>query len=238
MTGSPSISFQQPNPAYFKQVWGLRPNQPVVFYAGSAANPPHWGHYSLLSVVRSLRVPGLELIYWMPSGFSDKPDLVESQHRDAMTELLVPETWLLNAQDKPRIIVDTRKTNGADVPTIVMLDELQEKYPDAAIVAVSGTDALMPLTECGTQSEIESKWHRGEDLLQRNFLFLSRPGFPVQSQVNVPTNWLVIDTSLPEISSRSIRAAIKSGDHSWEQQIPKPIVDYIKYHRLYGYNGG
>ena len=43
------------------------------------------------------------------------------------------------------------------------------------------------------------------------------------------------NASLLSIRSRDVMARIQSGDDSWEQLVPPPIVEVIKRGRLFGY---
>ena len=82
-------------------------------------------------------------------------------------------------------------------------------------------------------AEIQT-WHRWRDVVREvRFIVVTRPGH----KYTVPPNATVhrLDTLALPFSSSEIRARLAKGEAPAE--VPAPVLDYIRKHKLYGYGG-
>lgn len=201
-----------------------------IAIGGSAADPPHRGHYAVLESLLGLQ--RFDLVIWVLSGFrKDKENLMDPDDRVAMTELMLPHQWRLGQES--RLVVRYDDVYRKNTPTIVYLEQTQRQYRDAKIVWFTGVDSVVPLADHNGQCAIEARWERGKELMEDwNFLILNRPGY--QTPKTLPPNFEVLDFPLPNISSSEIRQRIKAGQ-PFEHLLFPDVANYIKQHRLYGY---
>lgn len=183
-----------------------------IAIGGSAANPPHIGHLTLLN---RLRTSGkFNMIIWIPSGTSkDKqfgPD-ISPDDRVAMTELMIPQEWRL---EQPKLIIRYTDVYGENVPAIEHLEKLQSQNRYAMIQWYTGTDQDV------------STWHRGKELVDNwDFYYIGREGYVGKQRNDV-------NGVLPDISSSDIRQRIRER-RPFEHLVPPKVAEYIKVNGLY-----
>lgn len=207
-----------------------------IAIGGSAANPPHLGHKQLLWELLNSRL--FDKVIWIPSGERYDKNLVEPEHRVAMTFLAVNPEWLINPGGC-QLILDLNDVYHDNTPTIGVLRRERRKNSEAELTWFTGSDSVIPRQEYGGLCEIEEKWTDGKELMKNwNFLIVPRPNFPISSDLNHGPNFKILKTHYSglEISSDEIRELIKTGQ-SFEHLLVPAVAGYIKAHKLYGYHG-
>ena len=180
----------------------------IALYGGSF-DPPHLGH--VLTATYALcagKVDEVRLIpsYRHPFGKTMSPFEVRCEMtREAVAHL------------GPRVIVDTIESEREAVSyTIDTLRALRERHPDAAFLWVGGADTWR-------QRHTWREWQALEALVTP-YIF-GREGV-------APPDDVEIQTTLPEISSTSIREAIRRGAPV-EHLLSAPVMALIQAHGLY-----
>ena len=201
----------------------------TILAGGSAANPFTLGHYILLNGLRNAK--RADQIIWIPTGERNDKKLITSQHRETMTKLGIPNEWTLTS---PQITIDFSDVHSDNTPTFLWLRKLQFQYPGAEIRWFTGVDSVAPRREYDGKCEIEARWIQGEELMKQPFLILPREGYPHPGSLLLPENFQVLDIQPSDISSTMVRELIKNGE-PFEHLVPEKIAQYIKEHKLYGY---
>ncbi len=206
-------------------------SKPIAI-GGSAANPATVGHFKLLEWL--LHSGKFSTVIWIVSGTrSDKKDLIEHDHRMALTLLAFPQEWFLLKD--VRFVVSFEDVYKENTPTIDWLEKIQKVYPDNKIVWYTGADSIIPKEEHGNLSEIEGKWDRGEELVKNwNFLVFQRKGYADLRNFSFGDNFEIADFETPEVSSSEVRRRILAGESFSDLVVPN-VEKYIKQNELYGY---
>lgn len=204
-----------------------------IAIGGSAANPPQWGHLWLLRVLLTCGL--FDRVIWIISGLRpDKEGFVAPQHRKAMTELLLER---LTPELRSRLIVVYRDLWTDNTPTIVWLEKLQTRFPQAILTWYTGSDSIIPQEQWGGRCEMEAVWHRGEELIANwNILVIPRADFvlpgwdhPIYDRFR---NLIILGKNMPDASSTDIRGLIPIGKSIDHLTTPE-IAAYIKQYGLY-----
>ena len=203
-----------------------------IAIGGSAANPATVGHYYLIKWL--LDSGKFSSVIWILSGDrSDKNNLIDPDHRLALTLLTFPQEWFLRTS--VRFIISFEDVYGENTPTINWLEKVQKIYPGQKLVWYTGADSVAPKPEYKNLSEIEARWVRGKELVEYwNFLIFPRQGYPNPKTFSLPKNFEIADANLPEVSSSEVRRRILSGE-PFENLLSPNAVQYIKQNGLYGY---
>lgn len=206
-----------------------------IAVGGSAANPPHIGHYVLVNTLLASR--RFDQVIWIPSGVRvEKPDFVSPDHRVAMTLLTFPSKWFWEPQTV--FMINFGDVYGENTATIDHLERLQQLNPDAEITWFTGVDSVMPDEKFGGKCEIEATWKRGGELLKHwRFLILSRPEFPDPYKLDLPSQFEVLDAPQIGTTSTLVREKVLKGE-PFEHLVSPGVAAYIKRHSLYGWKGG
>ncbi|MDB5191603.1 MAG: nicotinate-nucleotide adenylyltransferase [Segetibacter sp.] len=186
----------------------------IGLYFGSF-NPIHIGHLIIGNFVA--QYTELDQVWFVVSPqnpLKKISTLLNEYHRLHLVGLAVEGNPLLKASDiefklpRPSYTIDT-------------LTYLQEKYPIHSFSLIMGSDSLENLP----------RWKNCE-LLKRNYSFYvyNRPGFVIKDAP--PTNVLVLDAPLLEISSTVLRGMIKSGK-SIQYLVPEKIREEIEKGQYY-----
>ena len=203
-----------------------------IAVGGSAADPPHNGHYAVIK--KLIELERFDLVIWILSGFRpDKNLKVIPDDRVAMTELMLDKTW----RTKPgtRLVVKYDDVYNKNTPTAKRIHRLEHEYPGAEIVWFTGSDSVIPRPEFGGKCEIEVNWTYGQYLMvHKKFIILNRPGYEID--FGLPENFEVLDVQVPSISSSDIRSRIKFGQE-FEHLVHPEVGAYIKRNQLYGWKG-
>lgn len=171
---------------------------------GSSFNPPHLGHWAVLSDLAKRAV--FDEIWLVPvyKHPFDK-ELAPYEARLKMVELL----WLDLDQDRIKISTIEKELGREPTYTYDVVRELKSCYPDYDFSLIVGSDAKNEL----------KKWHRYEDLKDLvRFYFIPRKGFE--------------NSPYPDVSSRGIREAIKKGE-SIDQLTTDKVAGYLKQNKIY-----
>jgi nicotinate (nicotinamide) nucleotide adenylyltransferase len=203
-----------------------------IAIGGSAANPATIGHYHLIEWL--LNSGKFSTVIWILSGDrSDKNNLIDPDHRLALTLLTFHQEWFLRTDT--RFIISFEDVYGQNTPTINWLEKIQKVHPDHKLVWYTGADSVVPKPEYGNLSEIEAKWVRGKELTANwNFLIFPRPGYSDPNTLSLPKNFEIAQVDLLEVSSSEVRRQILSGEPFENLMMPN-AAKYIKQNKLYGY---
>jgi len=183
----------------------------VALFGGSF-NPPHVGHQLLALYV--LETAGVDELWFVPTFQHPFHKSLESfDDRRAMcqraAEALGPRARVSDVE---------ARLGGASL-TLRTVRRLMGEHPGHAFSLVIGSDLV---------TETDS-WH-GVDELRRlvPFLVVQRGGFPSAPAAGQT----VAPVTMPQISSREIRAALAAGQsmNSW---ISRRVLDYIAERGLY-----
>jgi len=192
-----------------------------IAVGGSAANPPHFGHKDLVGAV--VATGEFDQVRWIVSGDRpDKPGMIASCMRWKMGRLLF-------ADDEN---VSVLYESDCAVPTVFVIENLKQCYPDAEIVWYCGGDHFVPRKQFDGKCDVLGFWNEGEYLFEnQEFLIIPRKGLDMNA-LQLPRNYKILDVSIPDISSTDIRNRIrqkKSVDRFTEDK----IIEYIHQKQLY-----
>lgn len=191
---------------------------------GSAFNPPHLGHKDIIEQVYQ----NFDEILLIPSfhhAFNKKME--PYQDRLCMTSMLAKsfqtEKHQVKEQLTPVMVSSIERDLGShtDSPvyTFDVLNELEQRYLNANIKPtlnfIIGPD--------NATEKIWSKFHRGEEIVERWYLTIVRERIPVRSSL---IRELITDSPEPELLLET----------RLSKYIDTPIVKYIINHHLYGAN--
>ena len=202
---------------------------------GGSFNPVHCGHLRVASDVKQ-RLK-LDHMFLMPAAQSPlkAEHSVSARHRVAMLELAIGAF--------PELELDLREVNRAGRSfTVDSLSALRREFgSEAMLYFVIGDDCLASLNH----------WRRWKDIVSfANLIIAKRPGpFPPPedeveawlklTQVDgdrvdsMPSGGVArVDCALLDISSTQLRSGLEGHD-ALDQVIPRPVIEYIKHHRLY-----
>ena len=202
---------------------------------GGSFNPVHYGHLRVASDVKQQLE--LDHMFLMPAAQSPlkAQHSVSARHRVAMLELAI--------EAFPELELDLREVNRAGRSfTVDSLSALRREFGrEAMLYFVIGDDCLASLNQ----------WRRWRDIVSfANLIIAKRPGpFPPPedeveawlklTQVDcdmvdsMPSGGVArVDCALLDISSTQLRSGLEGHD-ALDQVIPRPVIEYIKHHRLY-----
>lgn len=202
-----------------------------IAIGGSAANPPHLGHRKLIDGL--LKSGAFDTVIWIPSGDRDDKEYHVSQDdRVAMTQLTFPSIWLIG---KPQFRTRFNDVYNANTPTIEVIEEFERKFPEDQIVWFTGADSVFPREDLDGKCDLET-WDRGEELMQKRFCIIPRPGYPDPRLLCLPNQFEVVDVEQLGINSSDVRSLIRKG-LAFEGLVTYEVAEYIKQNKLYGYGG-
>ena len=206
--------------------------QKRIAVGGSAANPPHLGHRVLIEFL--LNYGNFDEVIWMPSGIRpDKNNLIDPNHRVAMTMLTFELSWLYGA--KTVFSINFQDVYGANTPTIDWLRRIKKENHRAEIIWYTGVDSVIPQAKYGGNCEIAT-WEGGREIMEKwNICVLPRPGYEHPSKLALAKNVYFLEANLPDISSTDIVSKISSGE-PFENLVTEAVATYIKKFKLYGFS--
>jgi len=200
-----------------------------IVAGGSAADPPHLGHVVLLTHLLESRL--FDRVIWILSGNrNDKQYSVTPDDRVAMTELCVGglRTKRNLKPTHTELIIRYTDVYYENTPTMQCIRNLRAEFPGAEITWYTGSDSVTP--RFNGKCEIEAKWGEGKELMKEKFLILPREDYKLSNEL--PPNFEIFNTTLPNISSTEIRERIQDGRTISHLVIPD-VEEYIKTHQLY-----
>lgn len=162
-------------------------------------DPVHKGHISF--ALQALEAAGLDKVIFVPEPKPrHKHDVTHQSHRIAMIKLAIkayPKLGLLELPDK-------QFTVGTSLPRLI------QKYPDAQLLMLIGTDVLGHI----------SVWPNTRQLLKKVGLVVAvrgqkdeRQAFQLLAQLPVePPESHILVSNFKQVASRDIRDALKAGE--------------------------
>ncbi|MFZ4065710.1 MAG: nicotinate-nucleotide adenylyltransferase [Rhodoluna sp.] len=185
---------------------------------GGTFDPIHNGHLVAASEVASAF--DLDEVIFVPTGSPYlKDNVTPAEHRYLMT--------VIATASNPRFKV-SRIDIDREGPTYTVdtLADMQNLYPDAELVFISGADAIAQI----------SAWKNADQLWDlAHFVAVSRPGH----KLTVPDapEGAISKLEIPAlaISSTDIRARVQTGKPVW-YLVSDGVVQYIAKNHLYGQN--
>lgn len=189
---------------------------------GGSFDPPHMGHQ--MACLYLLQALAAEAVWLVPTGqHAFGKTLLPYHHRRAMCERMAEPFGAQVA------INDIEEQQGGTSYTIDTLLNLRRSHPSRKFALVIGADVVAELP----------RWHRATELTQMSpLVVIGRSGVVPPATVTVGTTVLFVDAppiDMPDISSRSLRAALGQSDYASavDRKMPKAVYDYIKTHGLY-----
>lgn len=177
---------------------------------GTSADPPTTGH--------------LEILRWLSERFdhvavwaADNPfksHQTELTHRTNMLKILVSELAYTNVEVHPEL---------SHPRTIVTVDRIEQRYPNAELTLVVGFDVARQL----------SKWYRAKELLQRvRVLVIPRSRYSFEQEdleqlKALGATTTIAPASVPDVSSTAYREGCDLSG------VTSSIQAYIDRERLY-----
>lgn len=193
---------------------------------GGSFNPIHIAH--LIIADRFVDQLHLDACYFVPTARSpfkvDDPMLASAEDRLSMVRLATEQHPLFH-------VSDVEVVRGGISYTIDTVGAMQEKFPDAEIFILIGSDQAVEFV----------RWHQWEQLLRTSRLCIVRRPFLLTPEMEARlTETLTVDDRKPtwinspllEISSTDIRTRVRSGK-SINYLTTKAVRDYINEHGLY-----
>jgi nicotinate-nucleotide adenylyltransferase len=178
---------------------------------GGTFDPVHNAHLAMARA--ALERLALDKVLFIPTGAPRyrKAPLASGEHRVAMLELALRE--------EPRFEIDERElAPGASAYTADTLKALKRAHPGHELVLLIGAD----------QFEKLDTWHRPDQVrkLARIGVF-ARPGHKVKGAKAelIPLEAMAVSAS--ELRARAARGEPLIG------QVPAPVANYIRRHKLY-----
>jgi len=183
---------------------------------GGTFDPIHNGHLVAASEVASAF--DLDEVIFVPTGSPYlKDNVTPAEHRYLMT--------VIATASNPRFKVSRIDIDRAGPTyTVDTLADMQELYPDADLVFISGADAIAQI----------SAWKNADQLWSlAHFVAVSRPGH----KLTIPDapDGAISKLEIPAlaISSTDIRARVQTGKPVW-YLVSDGVVQYIAKNHLYG----
>ncbi len=182
---------------------------------GGTFDPIHKGHLALAhAAVRELK---LDRLYFIPTY---QHPLVQKNSSACANDRL--EMIKAAITEEPKFLVSDCETKRKGISyTVDTLSEFRKQFPQPnELFFITGGDWGKNLDQWKDIDTIFSLAH---------FVVASRPGFDLR---NLPKSVDVLNFVPLEISSTQIRDELRKGNAP-EQQIPAPVLNYIKQNKLY-----
>jgi nicotinate-nucleotide adenylyltransferase len=183
---------------------------------GGTFDPIHNGHLVAASEVASAFK--LDEVVFVPTGSPyQKQNVTPAEHRYLMTVIATASNPRFKVS---RIDID----RGGDTYTVDTLQEMQELYPGADLVFISGADAIAQIL---AWKEVERLWSLA------HFVAVSRPGHKLTIPKAPEGSISSLEIPALAISSTDVRRRVDNGYPVW-YLVPDGVVQYIAKHELYG----
>lgn len=189
---------------------------------GGTFNPIHNAHLLIASLAREEY--NLDKLIFMTGGNTPhkKTEGAEAEERFEMVSRAVSDNPYFEASD-----FEIKKEGYSY--TVETLLYLKEKYPDAQIYFIVGSDSL----------DYMEKWYKCEEIFKMcTVLVFARRGFEEieekKKELKADFNAEIKNITAPiiEISSSMIRERLRKGK-SIKYMVPDIVIDYIKENGLY-----
>lgn len=188
---------------------------------GGSFNPPHLGHLIVIEQAFEL-IKNIDELWILPAyRHTFQKDLVPSQHRLAMTKLLMSEISQENKNNTKLCAVEFEyKLSGE---TYEALKLLKQKYTDHQFSFLMGTDQIKSF----------EKWGSWKNLLEEmHFYLYPRSGY--KNDIRFP-NMSLLESEIQavtNISSTMLRNRIQN-QMPISHLLPDSVFQYTKVNRLY-----
>lgn len=211
----------------------------AVGILGGTFDPVHLAHLALAHA--ALECLSLDRVLWIPAGQPPHRDCPggTATHRLAMVQAAIA--------GEPRFELDASEV-GSDAPSysVHTLERLRCRFGDTVpLVLLMGADAFHGL----------ERWYRWQELFAlAHIAVATRPGFPLQDFTPTlareydrrrashtgfaatPAGAIVtFELFAGTVSATEVRTELAAGatDDRLRQLLPKPVLDYIRQHKLY-----
>ena len=183
---------------------------------GGTFDPIHNGHLVAASEVASAFK--LDEVVFVPTGSPyQKQNVTPAEHRYLMTVIATASNPRFKVS---RIDID----RGGDTYTVDTLLEMQELYPGADLVFISGADAIAQIL---AWKEVDRLWSLA------HFVAVSRPGHILTIPQAPDGSISTLEIPALAISSTDVRRRVDNGFPVW-YLVPDGVVQYIAKNELYG----
>lgn len=185
---------------------------------GGTFDPIHNGHLVAASEVASAF--DLSEVIFVPTGSPYlKDNVTPAEHRYLMT--------VIATASNPRFKVSRIDIDRAGPTyTVDTLADMQNLYPDADLVFISGADAIAQILAWKEADQLWSLAH---------FVAVSRPGHKLTIPKAPEGAIATLEIPALAISSTDIRARVQTDKPVW-YLVPDGVVQYMAKNKLYGQN--
>ena len=193
----------------------------VIF--GGAFNPPHKFHFSIAEQVLK-QYPNIEKVVFAPVNVKyRKEGLIENQHRYNMLKKVTEKNSKLEVSN-----IDLQEDRS--LPTIEVLEKMQEQFKDKEIWTLMGTDNLRGI----------HTWDRAKDLVSKyKFIIMERNEDKIEDILeqndllkNNKSNFKKLEQKMSNSSSTAVREKIKNNEN-FKDLVPEEVYKYIQEKELY-----
>jgi nicotinate-nucleotide adenylyltransferase len=188
---------------------------------GGAFNPIHRGHLALATDICTAKHSNG--ILFVPSYVPPRKHAIDMAPFEDRVEML----RLALHEYAPLQISTIEAESDSPGYTLLTVRALKKRYPESQFFFIIGADLL---------SQFDGWYEAAEILKELPIAVGSRPGIEIQVPVSLPKErFESYETALLDISSRDIRAAIRSGAYRDQliKLVPDTVADYIIERRLY-----
>jgi nicotinate-nucleotide adenylyltransferase len=191
---------------------GIRRPAPVVYFTGTF-DPIHEGHLEAARIAR--RELGAAEVMLVPNPpLGDKRPAALAERMEMMRESVEGYPGLVVADE--RVVEAVHRGGNA-----ALVQALEESHPGARIYRASGSDSFLTGLEHGS---VVASLQAG-----RREAVVPRPGHEMPSRL--PAGVVVLSGSGMDVSSSSIRAAVRAGDPT--RGLSSRVSRVIETHGLY-----
>lgn len=185
---------------------------------GGSYNPVHIGHMMVADYVR--QVADIDEVLMCVSPLNPlkigNVDLAADSDRMAMLQIACRNRSGISP-------CDIELTMPRPSYTIDTLKALRERYPDAKISIIIGSDNWL----------VFNKWRASHEIIEQfGVIVYPRPGYEI-AKGEQPENVTIIEAPTVDLSSTFLREKLKEG-FDMSVFLPSGVLNYIKKEKLYG----
>ncbi len=185
---------------------------------GGSYNPVHIGHMMVADYVR--QVADIDEVLMCVSPLNPlkigSSDLAADSDRMAMLQIACTNLSGISP-------CDIELTMPRPSYTIDTLKALRERYPDAKISLIIGSDNWL----------VFDKWRASHEIIEQfGVIVYPRPGYEIETGEQ-PENVTIVEAPTVDLSSTFLREKLKQG-LDMSVFLPSGVLNYIKREKLYG----
>lgn len=195
-----------------------QPRRQHIALMGGSYNPVHIGHLMVADYVR--QAADIDEVLMTVSPLNplkvDNTELAADSDRMVMLEIAtknfsgITPCGIELTMPRPSYTIDT-------------LNALSERYPDAKISIIIGSDNWL----------VFDRWRASEEIIARfGVIIYPRPGYDID-RASLPKNVSVVDAPTVDLSSTFLRQKLSEG-FDMSTFLPTGVFNYIKTKKLYG----